>query len=188
VNPRRLIAAAAAVLTVLVLQATIVTAVSAPLAISLPAVLVAAVGLEAGPSAGMSVGFSVGLLADLGSRHPAGVLALLWLLLGIGTGLLAHRPRRRLMSIVIVAIATSIVGLVASVVLTALNAPAGPIGATLALALPSALGNLVLAVLVVPITRAVVRAVPLRTVLAGAGAGRPAIAVSSAPARVGIDG
>ena len=39
----------------------------------------------------MSVGFSAGLLADLGSHHPAGVLALAWLLLGLGCGLLADR-------------------------------------------------------------------------------------------------
>ncbi len=88
-TPRRVIAAAAAVITVLVLQAVVVSPVAGMVMVSLPAVLVAALAVEAGPSAGMSVGFAAGLLADLSSRHPAGVLALAWLLLGAGCGMFA---------------------------------------------------------------------------------------------------
>lgn len=163
-NPRRVIAATVAVITALLFQAGVVTPVVAPLAVSLPAVLVASVGLLAGPSAGISIGFSAGLLADLASPHPAGVLALAWLALGLGTGV-AGDPRRRLLASVAVAgVAAGVVGLVVGVALVAVGSPSAPLGTVVALALPSALGDLALAVIVVPTTRAIVRAVPLRSV------------------------
>jgi cell shape-determining protein MreD len=91
----RIAAAAAGIVTALLLQATVVGPGCAPLAVSLPALLVAAVGLVDGPAPGMSVGFSAGLLADLGSRHPAGILALCWLGVGLVSGTLAERRRLR---------------------------------------------------------------------------------------------
>jgi hypothetical protein len=66
----------AALLTALLLQATLVGPLAMSVPVSLPAVLVAAVALVDGPATGMSFGFTVGLFADLGSSHPAGVLAL----------------------------------------------------------------------------------------------------------------
>lgn len=85
----------AAILTALLLQATLVAPVFAPFAVSLPAVLVAAVALVDGPAAGMSFGFAAGLVADLGSRHPAGVLALCWLGVGLVCGMSADRRSLR---------------------------------------------------------------------------------------------
>jgi hypothetical protein len=163
-NVRRVIAAAVAVITALLFQAGLVTPVVAPLAMSLPAVLVASVGLMAGPSAGMSVGFSAGLLADLASPHPAGVLALAWLVLGLGTGLATDPRRRPLISIALAGLAAGVVGLVVVVVLVAVGSPSAPLGTVVPLALPSALGDLGLALIVLPMTRAIVRAVPLRLV------------------------
>ena len=92
-NPTRLVAAAAAVLTALLLQAALVGPVSGLVMVSLPAVLVAVVALREGPATGLVLGFVCGLLADLGSTHPAGVLALVWLLLGAACGL-ARDPHR----------------------------------------------------------------------------------------------
>ena len=86
----RVAAALAAIITALLLQATLVAPVTAPWPVSLPAVLVAAVALVDGPATGMSLGFAAGLVADLGSHHPAGVLALCWL----GVGLLLRHARR----------------------------------------------------------------------------------------------
>ncbi|MGI8677964.1 MAG: hypothetical protein ACR2LX_04595 [Jatrophihabitans sp.] len=91
----RVAAALAGILTALLLQATLVAPAFAPFAISLPAVVVAAVALVDGPATGMSFGFAAGLMADLGSRHPAGVLALCWLAIGLGCGAIADRRSLR---------------------------------------------------------------------------------------------
>ena len=91
----RIAAALAGILTVLLLQATLVAPVCTPFAVSLPAVLVAAVALVDGPATGISFGFAAGLMADLGSRHPAGVLALCWLGVGLRARPDQSRVRRR---------------------------------------------------------------------------------------------
>jgi rod shape-determining protein MreD len=91
----RVAAAAAGTLTALLLQATLVAPVTMPVPVSLPAVLVAAVALVDGPAAGMSFGFAVGLMADLGSQHPAGVLALCWMVVGLLCGTVADRRSLR---------------------------------------------------------------------------------------------
>lgn len=163
-NLRRLIAATAAVLTVLSVQGGVITPLAGPLFISLPAVLVAAVGVEAGPSAGMSIGFSAGLLADLGSRHPAGVLALAWLLLGLGCGRLPRGRRRAVTSIVTVAIATGVAGLLTMIVLDLIHAPSGSLTTTLSRAPLSLLGDVVLAAIVVAPVRGVVRTLAVRPI------------------------
>jgi cell shape-determining protein MreD len=124
----------------------------------------------------MSVGFSAGLLADLASPHPAGVLALAWLLLGLGTGLAADPRRRLAVSIAFAGVAAGVVGLLVVVVLVAVGSPSSPLGTVVPLALPSALGDLVVAALVLPLTRAITRAVPL-----------PAGAALASRSRVSID-
>jgi cell shape-determining protein MreD len=116
VTRARIAAAAAAILTALLLQATLVGPVCAPLSVSLPAVLVAAVGLIDGPATGLSFGFTIGLAADLGSRHPAGVLALCWLGLGLVAGTVADRYRLRRDAVTAGALAGA-AGLVAGVLL-----------------------------------------------------------------------
>src|SRR5947209_2068432 len=91
----RVAAAAAGIVTALLLQATLVGPLSGWVPISLPAVLVAAVGLVDGPATGMSFGFAAGLVADLASSHVAGVLALCWMGVGTLAGLVADRRSLR---------------------------------------------------------------------------------------------
>jgi cell shape-determining protein MreD len=95
VTKARIAAAAASILTAVLLQATLIAPLCAPLPVSLPAVLVAAVAFMDGPATGMSFGFVAGLVADLGSRHPAGVLALCWLAVGLLCGTVADRHSLR---------------------------------------------------------------------------------------------
>jgi hypothetical protein len=95
VTRARLAAAAAGILTAVLLQATLIAPLCAPLPVSLPAVVVAAVAFMDGPATGMSFGFIAGLVADLGSRHPAGVLALCWLAVGLLCGTVADRHSLR---------------------------------------------------------------------------------------------
>lgn len=57
-------------------------------------VVVVAFAVAEGPLSGTVTGFAAGLLADLGSDHELGRLALVYVLVGYGAGLLAtDRPR-----------------------------------------------------------------------------------------------
>lgn len=87
----RVAAAMAGIITALLLQATLIGPVTAPVPVCLPAVVVAAVALVDGPATGMSFGFAAGLVADLGSAHAAGILALCWLGVGLVCGMFAQR-------------------------------------------------------------------------------------------------
>lgn len=88
----RVAAAVAAIMSALLLQATVVGPVTMPATVSLPALVVTIVALRSGVSTGMTFGFVCGLVADLASDHPAGVLALGWLLLGIVAGVAGQAP------------------------------------------------------------------------------------------------
>jgi rod shape-determining protein MreD len=159
---RRVMACIAAIATVSILQAMLIAPWTAPLAVSLPAVFVAAVGIEAGASAGLAVGFTAGLLADLGSRHPAGILALTWLLLGVFCGLLANSRRRRLTSALLVAVTAGLASFVVVVVLGLFGTPSNSLAGDLGLAAPTVLGDAVLALVVVAPLRAALRALRVR--------------------------
>lgn len=156
----RLIAATAGILTALLLQATLVAPLSGRYPISLPAVLVVAVALADGPAVGLSFGFAAGLVADLGSNHPAGILALCWLGCGLAGGVFAQRRGVRRDAAVAGGLAGG-AGVAATVLLTAVHD-----GATLAdvvrYALPAALGDVALALAVVPLVRALLRTHTLR--------------------------
>jgi cell shape-determining protein MreD len=161
----RPVAGAAAVLTALLLQATLVgpltATVTGPVAIGLPAVLVAAVALVDGPGAGMALGFAAGLIADLGSNHPGGVLAVSWLALGLLAGVVGER-RSLVSDVLAVGVTCALVAGLSSLLLVALHAD----GATVRLALRgvpvAAVVAGLLAVAVVPLTRAVLRSPTLR--------------------------
>lgn len=153
-------AAAAGILTALLLQATLVAPVCAPVPVSLPAVLVAAVALVEGPAAGMSFGFAAGLTADLGSPHPAGVLALCWLGVGLLCGGISTRRtlRRDAMTVGIIC------GLASSVA-TALLAfvhRGGTLGAAVRDLVPTAMISTVLALAVVALVRRMLHSDSLR--------------------------
>jgi cell shape-determining protein MreD len=161
-TPARLAAAATAIIVALLLQATLIAPLVLTAQLSLPAVLVAAVALESGPGAGMSLGFVTGLVADLGSAHAAGLLALCWLGLGIACGLLAEPHRHLAGQAGLAAVAATLAGALATLGLTVVDEPGGTaLGAVRGL-LPSLAGNLVLAALVVPLTRRLLRADALR--------------------------
>lgn len=117
----RLVGAMAAILTVLLLQATLVAPAFAPIAVSLPAVLVAAIALTDGPATGMSFGFATGLVADLGTSHPAGVLALCWLGIGLVCGTAADRQRLR-RDAVTAGVVCGVAGSAATLLLALVNA------------------------------------------------------------------
>jgi cell shape-determining protein MreD len=156
----RVAAAMAGILTALLLQATLVAPVVAPFPVSLPAVLVAAVALVDGPATGMSFGFAAGLTADLGSAHPAGVLALCWLGVGLLCGTLAERrslPR----DAVVAGVAAGLFSAV-GVLLLAVVRSGGSVHDAVTYTVPAIVGNIVLALAVVAVVRRMLGADSLR--------------------------
>ena len=161
-TPARIAAALAAMLTALLLQATLVGPVTMPQQLSLPAVLVATVALQSGAGTGMSLGFATGLVADLGSAHPAGVLAACWLGVGVLCGLIVAMGRPFLAQVVLIGIVCGVGGGVATLLLTALGSPGATVDAAAHALLPSILGDVALAVFVVPVVRWFLRSGALR--------------------------
>jgi cell shape-determining protein MreD len=160
VTRARVAAAAAGLVTSLLLQATLVGPVTAPFPVSLPAVLVAAVALVDGPATGMSFGFAAGLTADLGSHHPAGVLALCWLGLGLVCGTVADR-RSLGRDAVTAGIACGLAG-AASVLLLAVLRSGGSVRDAVVYTLPAVLGDVVVALVIVALVRRMLAADSLR--------------------------
>ncbi|SOD72978.1 rod shape-determining protein MreD [Jatrophihabitans sp. GAS493] len=175
---QRLAAAAAAILTALLLQATVIGPISPWVPISLPAVLVAAIGLRCGAGAGISVGFSAGLLADLGSAHPVGVLALTWMGLGIVCAAVAEMLRGRRAQILFVALAAALASSLAAGVLVIIGTTGAALTSILTGFLPLLVGDLLLAAIVTPLVNRAASAESLRRV--GAASGQPAAGASRA--------
>lgn len=151
----RVSAAIAVALTALLLQMTLIGPLAPWAPASLPAVVVAAVAITAGPGAGMSMGFSLGLLADLGSAHPVGVLALTWLGLGALVGRYADPRRARTSAIAIAALGAAMAGIAGQVLLAmvqphSIQLPSMPRQLVAALLIDA-----VLLVLVLPAARAI---------------------------------
>lgn len=161
----RVLAAIAAIGTVLVLQGALIGPWFGPVPVSLPAVLVAAVALRDGPGVGVAFGFATGLVADLASTHPAGVLALCWLGVGLLCGLAGApgpggRSVRR-----DAALAATVCGaatVVTALLLTAVHADGASLGAGLVHVIPAGLGDALLALALVPVTRMFLRSERLR--------------------------
>jgi len=156
----RLAGAAAGVLTALLLQATVVGPALAPLAVSLPAIVVAAVALVDGPATGLAFGFVMGLVADLGSRHPAGILALAWLAVGLVCGLAADR-HGLLRDALAAGLAVGVAGCVAGGLLVVVHA-GGTLREVAAGAVPALAADVVLAVPLVALVRRMLRTETLR--------------------------
>jgi cell shape-determining protein MreD len=147
-------------ITALLLQAALIAPATSPWPISLPVVLVAAVALVDGPAAGMSFGFATGLLADLGSNHPAGVLALCWLGIGLLCGMVADRRSLRRDAVtagVVCAIGTSAATIVLAVTHSGVAA-----SDAIVYAVPTALGDALLAFAVLALVRRMLRTESLR--------------------------
>jgi rod shape-determining protein MreD len=104
-TPRRVLLGAAAVLTALLLQTSVLARLPLPgSAPDLLLVLVVAFALVEGPLSGTVTGFAAGLLADLGSDHELGRAALAYALVGYVAGLLQDdRPRSVLLPFAAVA-------------------------------------------------------------------------------------
>lgn len=83
----RCVAGLAAVLSAMLVQATVVGPLVYPVPVSLPLLVVVGVAVLSGPATGIALGFGAGLLADLTSRHPVGLLALVWMGAGIVAGI-----------------------------------------------------------------------------------------------------
>jgi cell shape-determining protein MreD len=157
----RVFAGAAALLTALLLQATLVGPLAMLVPVSLPAILVAAVALGNGPATGISFGFTVGLVADLASSHPAGVLALTWLGLGLVCGLAADR-RTVIGDAAVAAVACTVASFFATVLLIVVHAGGATVWLAVRTAVPAGLGDALLALAVVPLVRAALRTDRLR--------------------------
>lgn len=94
-TPSRFLLGTATVLTVLLLQGTVVARLPLPgAAPDLVLVLVLAFGLAEGPLSGMVTGFVAGLLADLLADHQLGRLALAYAVVGYLVGLLQDDSER----------------------------------------------------------------------------------------------
>jgi rod shape-determining protein MreD len=159
VNRARLVAAVTAIITALLLQATVVGPAAGRVPVSLPAVLVAAVALVDGPTAGLSFGFAAGLVADLGSVHPAGVLALCWLGVGLLCGAAGERRNWRRTASYAGAVCGLAAG-VATVLLTVVHR--GSLHDAAVYTLPAAVADTVLAALLLPLVRRMLRTDSLR--------------------------
>lgn len=156
----RLVAAMTGMITALLLQAALVAPVTAPWPVSLPVVVVAAVALVDGPAAGMSFGFATGLLADLGSNHPAGVLALCWLGVGLLCGMVADRRSLRRDAVtagLVCAVGTSL----ATIVLAVTHSGAHATDAIVQV-VPTAVGDALLAFAALALVRRMLRTDSLR--------------------------
>lgn len=156
----RVIAALAGILTTLLLQATLVGPVTAPVPVSLPAVLVAVVALVDGPATGLAFGFAIGLVADLGSPHPAGVLALCWMGLGLLCGLVADRASAR-RDAIMAGVLSGLVSSVTTVLLVVVHGGPTLLSAVTQL-VPAVLGDVVLALLIFLPVRRMLRTDSLR--------------------------
>jgi cell shape-determining protein MreD len=158
----RLVCAVAAGLTALLLQATVVGPVTFPVAVSLPALLVIILGICAGPGIGLGFGFALGLLADLGSGHPAGVLALAWMgagaVGGIVGGLVIERGCRARGIAASAALLATLASLVSGLALVILDSHAASLSSVFRDLVPTFLLDAIGGLIVVPLVRAVLQA------------------------------
>jgi rod shape-determining protein MreD len=158
----RIAAACAGVLTVLLLQATLIGPLTFPVPVSLPALFVIVIGIYAGPGVGLGLGFSTGLLADLATDHPAGVQALCWMVAGLVAGSVGGLAiQRGYDSRGVAAMAAALAALTSWLVTFSL-AVLGSHGATVWLAfrdlIPVCLTDALLALAIVPAIRWMLRA------------------------------
>ena len=161
VKSTRLLAAATAALTALLLQATLIAPLTEPIPASLPAVLVGAVALVDGAGTGLAYGFVLGLLADLGSTHPAGVLALCWMGVGLVCGTVgAHHSVLR--GAVAIGVSAGVAALVANVGLAIVGSSGATFLAAVEGAGPAPAIDILIGLAIVPLTRAFLRTESLR--------------------------
>lgn len=168
----RIAAAFAAIITALLLQASLIGPLTFPVPVSMPALIVTIVGVYAGPGVGLGLGFVIGLLADLGAAHPAGVQALCWMGAGLVAGTVGGLATERGYGTRGVAGLAAALAAGASFAVTMLLAILGSHGATAWLALrdliPVGLTDALLGLVLVPLIRALLRAQGVRVPRPGA--------------------
>lgn len=170
----RVAAAVAALLTALIAQAGLVGPLAGAVPASVPALLVAAVALVDGVGAGVAFGFASGLITDLASQHPAGVLALCWLGIGLLCGRLRAPNARLRHDVVVAALVCGLATVVSTVLLVALGADGATLADAARYAVPAVLVDGLLALAVVPLVRLFLRTDRLR-------APRPVLLLGEAP-------
>lgn len=157
----RIALAIASVLTMLLLQASFIGPLTFPVSVALPAVIVATVGIYAGPGGAMSMGFATGLTADLGSEHPAGVLALCWMGAGLLGGVIGGLATQRSYGTrPIAAMAAGIATLstfCASLLLVVVGSHAESLGGAFRDLIPQTLVHALIGLAVVPVVRSLMR-------------------------------
>ncbi len=162
----RLAAAVAGVITVLLLQTTLIGPLTFPVPVSLPALMVIVVGIYAGPGIGVGLGFAMGLLADLGSDNPAGVQALCFLAAGLVAGIVGGLATQRGYGTRGIAAMAAAIGTVTCVavglLLSVLGSHAASLQLTARSVIPVALTEALLGLLVVPVVRKLLRAQGIR--------------------------
>jgi rod shape-determining protein MreD len=160
-HPGRILAAIAAVLTLLPLQHAVISRLPLPgTAPDILVVLVVAVALARGPAVGAVMGFCTGLAADLAppADHTLGRLALAYCLAGYVAGLLADEAERSAFApmVVVALIGAFVIGTYAALgaLLGDVRITVGSLGRTLP---SSVLYDVVLTPFLVPLVGAVVR-------------------------------
>lgn len=161
-TPARVAAGVAAMLTALLVQATVIGPALLPAPASLPAVLVAAVALVDGPGTGIAFGFATGLVADLGSEHLAGVLALCWLAVGVACGALASSFASIRRDAALAGLAGGLSALASGVLVAAFAGDGAGMMTAVRLAIPATLLDMLLGLAVVPLVRLLLHTETLR--------------------------
>ena len=155
---RRLLLGAVTVVTGLLLQTTVLARLPLPGGLpDLLLVLVVAFALVEGPLSGAVTGFVAGLLADLGSDHELGRLALVYVLVGYVAGLLHDdRPRSWLLAPAVTAAASAVAVTVYALEGLLLGDPRITAGAFWPVLAGAVAWSALLAVLAVPLVSALV--------------------------------
>jgi rod shape-determining protein MreD len=162
----RMALALAAVVSVLLLQATVIGPLTFPVPVSLPALMVIVVAIYAGPGVGIGLGFATGLLADLGSDHPAGVQALGWMAAGVIAGMVGGLATERGYRTRGVAALAAAIGAATALVVAFMLAILGSHAATATVAvrsvIPVGLADALIGLVLVPIVRSLLRGQGIR--------------------------
>ena len=148
----RVCAAIAALLTALLVQATVISPVLIAVQVSLPLVVIAATALHEGPGTGIAFGFAAGLIADLSSGHAAGIDALCWMVVGLLCGLSADRTKIRRDALVATVLCTA-AGVAATLIEALVHTRGVGVASAFDSLVPAVITNAVLAAILVPLAR-----------------------------------
>ena len=158
-RPAAFVIGAATIVVALALQTTIFSRLPLPgNAPNLLLVLVVAVALAGGVPAGVGMGFATGLAADLISDHPLGLLAFVFLVVGLVVGSIEAPSERSVFWPVVIVAAAAVLSFLLYLVIYALIGRHGIAWGSQLRGLPEAVVyDVMLTPFVVPVVAAVVR-------------------------------